>query len=198
MNARPLRLALALVAMTALSACENKPPMQRLPEISFADKRPISLDVGQLEIISEYRSPAHSPNVEHIMPVSPEAAAVRWAKDRVKPMGRSGYARIVIKDGAVTQQKLATDKGLTGLFKEEQAERYDGSLDVAVQILDERHFVVADVVARATRSRTLPEGITINERDRALYEISEAMIKDIDTQMDGLIRSYLARWVITQ
>jgi hypothetical protein len=198
MISRTLRLALALVAMTAVAACENKPPVQRLPEISFADKRPIMLDVGQLEIISEYHSPARAPNVEHIMPVSPEAAAVRWAKDRLKPMGRSGFARVVIKDAAVVQQKLQTDKGFTGLFKEEQAERYDGSLDVAVQILDERHMPVADIVARATRSRTLPEGITINERDRALYEISEAMIKDIDGQMDGLIKSYLARWVMAQ
>lgn len=196
MIARPFRLAVALAAMLAAAGCETKPPMQQLPEISFADKKPIMLDVGQLEIVSEYQSPARAPNIEHLMPVSPEAAAIRWAKDRLKPMGRTGYARVVIKNAAVTETQLKTDKGFTGLFKEEQTQRYDGTLDVAVQVLDARHLPVGDVVARATRSRSVPEGITVNERDRVMFEISEAMIRDVDNQMDGLIKSYLVRWVM--
>lgn len=193
---RPSRVALALACVLALAGCQSKPPVQRLPEISFADKRPFSLDVGQLEIVPEYVSPAKRPNIEHLMPVSPENATVRWAQDRLRPMGRSGYARVVIRDARVIEVPLKTDKSFTGLFKEEQAERYDGSLDVAIQILDERHMPVADVVARATRTRTVPEGVSLNERDRVLYEITESMINDINAQMEQLIPSYLSRWVM--
>ncbi|MGE5515350.1 MAG: hypothetical protein ACM31D_05960 [Bacteroidota bacterium] len=192
---RPSRVAMALLCALTLAACENKPPVQKLPEISFADKRPFMLDVGQLEIVPEYISPGKRPNIEHLMPVSPENATVRWAQDRLRPVGRSGFARVVIKDAKVVEVPLKTDKGFTGMFKQEQEERYDASLDVAIQILDERHMPVADVVARATRTRTVPEGVSLNERDRVLYEISESLIRDIDTQMDGLIRSYLNRWV---
>jgi hypothetical protein len=195
MLVRASRLMLALVAMVALSACETKPPTQKLAEISFANKRPISLNVGQLEIVPEYQSPAARPNVEHLMPTSPEAATVRWAQDRLRPVGRSGSARVLIKDARVVEITLKTDKSFTGMFKEEQAERYDAVLDVAIQILDERHLPVADVLARATRSRTVPEGISLNERDRILHEVTESLIRDIDSQMDGLIRSYLSRWV---
>lgn len=192
---RPSRVAMALLCALTLAACENKPPVQKLPEISFADKRPFMLDVGQLEIVPEYISPGKRPNIEHLMPVSPENATVRWAQDRLRPVGRSGFARVVIKDAKVVEVPLKTDKGFTGMFKQEQEERYDASLDVAIQILDERHMPVADVVARATRTRTVPEGVSLNERDRVLYEISESLIRDIDTQMDGLIRTYLNRWV---
>lgn len=192
---RPSRVVMALACVLALAACENKPPVQRLPEISFADKRPFNLDVGQLEIVPEYVSPAKRPNIEHMMPVSPENATVRWAQDRLRPVGRSGFARVVIKDAKVVEASLKTDKSFTGMFKQEQAERYDGSLDVAIQILDERHMPVADVVARATRTRTVPEGVSLNERDRVLYEISEALISDINTQMEQLIPTYLNRWV---
>ncbi len=192
---RPSRVVMALACALALGACETKPPVQRLPEISFADKRPFMLDVGQLEIVPEYVSPAKRPNIEHLMPVSPENATVRWAQDRLRPVGRTGYARVVIKDARVVEVPLKTDKGFTGMFKEQQAERFDGSLDVAIQILDERHMPIADVVARATRTKTLSEGASLNERDRVLYEITESMIRDIDTQMEGLIRTYLGRWV---
>jgi len=196
MIVRPSRLAVLLAAALALAACDSKPPVQRLPEISFADKPPIVLDVGQLEIVSEFQSPARAPNYEYLMPVSPEAAAIRWAKDRLKPMGRTGFARVIIKDASVVKSDLKTDKGFTGMFKEEQAERYDGKLDVQVQILDARHMPLADVTARATRVRSLAQGVTVNERDKALHEIAELMISDIDSQLDGLIRTYEARWVM--
>jgi len=195
MFVRASRLMVALAALITLAACETKPPVARLAEISFAGKRPIQLDVGQLEIVPEYQSPAKRPHVEHLMPVSPEAATVRWAQDRLRPVGRTGSARVVIKDARVVEVALKTDKSFTGMFKEEQAERYDAVLDVAIQILDERHMPVADVLARATRSRTVPEGVSLNERDRILHDVTESLVRDIDSQMDGLIRSYLGRWV---
>ena len=194
---RHLRLAVAVLATLAVTACQNtKPPMQTLPEISFANLRPFKLNVGQLEIVSDYIPPGRSPNVEHLMPVSPEGAAQRWAQDRLKPMGRDGYARVVIKDARVIEVPLATDKGITGAFKTEQEMRYDAKLDVAVQILDARHMVVGETVASASRSRTVAEGITLNERDRVLYDISESLAKDIDQQMSQLIPNYLSRWLM--
>ncbi|CAA7619778.1 conserved exported hypothetical protein [Candidatus Terasakiella magnetica] len=197
MFARPLRLAAVLLTALAASACQNtKPPMQKLPEISFAHLRPIMLDVGQLEIVSEYTPPGRSPNIEHLMPVSPEGAAQRWAQDRLKPMGKSGFARVIIKDAKVVEVPLAIDKGFTGAFKKEQEARYDAALDVAVQILDARHMVIAEAEATAARSRTVPEGMTLNERDRIQYDISESLARDIDLQMEPLIRNYLGRWII--
>jgi hypothetical protein len=198
MIARPSRVVMAVAAALALAACETKPPVQKLPEISFADKRAISLNVAELEIVPEFQSPGRKPHIEHLMPVSPENATVRWVKDRLRPMGTagSGRARVVIRDAKVVEVPLRTDKGFTGLFKEEQAERYDGSLDVAVEITDARGMTIADVVARASRTKTVPEGVSLNERDRVMHEITETLVRDIDAQMDGLIRTYLARWVM--
>ena len=129
------------------------------------------------------------------MPVSPEGAIQRWAQDRLKPVGRVGSARVVIKDAKVVEVPLAIDKGLAGAFKKEQELRYDAALSVALQILDARGMVQGETVAQATRSRTVAEGITLNERDRALYDISESLARDIDQQMAQLIQSYLGRWV---
>lgn len=196
MNARHFRLVVAVAAALMASACQNaKPPMQRLPEISFANLRPFQLDVGQLEIVSEFVAPGRSPHVEHLMPVSPEGAAQRWAQDRLRPVGRAGSARVVIKDAKVVEVPLAIDKGFSGAFKKEQEIRYDAALAVAVQILDARGMVQGETVAQATRSRTVAEGITLNERDRVLYDISESLAKDIDQQMAQLIQTYLGRWV---
>lgn len=199
MIARSIRLAMAVAATFALGACESvAPQMQRLPEISFAHKQPIQLNIAELRIDPQYQPPGRKPNIEHLMPVSPESAAVRWAQDRLRPMGAagSGAARMIIADARVVEVPLPVEKGLTGLFKEQQAERYEGFLDISIQILDQRNLPIADVVARATRTRSVPQGISLNERDRVLHELTEDMITDIDNQMDGLIRTYMARWVM--
>ena len=185
-----------VLCVLAVAACTQGTAPKPAPVLSFADKAAIQLDVAQLEIRPEYVSPGRSPNIEHIMPLSPEAGVVRWAQDRLKPMGRTGYARVVIQDAKVVEVPLPVEDGFKGMFKKQQSERYDGSLDVAVQILDERHFPIADVVARATRSRSVPEGISLNERDQVLFEITESLVRDVDSQIDGLIRSYLSRWVM--
>ena len=196
MNARHFRLVAAFAVALMASACQNTaPPMQKLPEISFANLRPFQLDVGRLEITSEFVPTGRSPHIEHLMPVSPEGAVQRWAQDRLRPVGRTGTARVVIKDASVVEVPLAIDKGISGAFKKEQEARYDGSLSVAVQILDERGMVQGETVAQATRSRTVAEGITLNQRDRVLYDISESLAKDIDQQMAVLIQNYLGRWV---
>lgn len=195
MTFRLSRLLPALAGALVLAACDAPPVIQKQPEISFADKRPFRLDVGQLEIVPEYVSSGRRPNVEQTMPISPEAATVRWAQDRLRPIGRTGYARVVIKDAKVVEVPLKVEKGLGGMFKEQQAQRYDAALDVAIQVLDERHFPVADVVARATRSHTVSEDATLNERDKVLYDMTDALIHDIDSQMDSLIPTYLGRWL---
>lgn len=196
MSFRFSRLILALAGTLALAACESQPVVQKLPELSFADKRPFQFNVGQLEIVPEYQPTGRKPNVEHLMPLSPENATVRWAQDRLRPMGKSGFARVLIKEAKVVEVPLSTEKGFTGMFKDQQSERYEGSLDVAIQILDERHFPIADVVARANRTNTVAEGATLNERDKVLYELSEGLIRDIDTQMESLVRTYLSRWLM--
>ena len=199
MVSRFVRLGLSTLVLMLVVSCSTKPTVQRLPDLSFADSKPIYLDVGQLEIISQYQPPGKAPNYEHLMPISPEAAAIRWAKDRLRPVGRAGFARVVIKDAAVLKTDLKTDKSIKGMLKDEQAERYDGTLEVMVEILDARHMAIGtDVTSRATRTRTLAEDVTVNERERALYEITESMARDIDTQLDGLIRSYMSKWLVHQ
>lgn len=205
MLSRPLhrrafgRLGFGLLSLMAVSSCSTKPAVQRLPELTFTDKKPIYMDVAQLEIVSQFQPTGRAPNYEHLMPLSPEAAAIRWAKDRLKPVGRTGSVRVVIKDAPVIRTDLKIDTSVKGMFKDEQAERYDGTLEVMVEILDARHLPIGtDVTARATRTRSLAEDVTVNERERALFDITETMARDIDTQLDGLIHSYMSKWVVIQ
>ena len=193
---RKIGAAAAVVAALAVSACEVAPPQQRLPQLTFAHLQPYQIDVGRVEVVNEYQSPMRDPNVEHVMPVSPEAAVKRWVQDRLQPVGTTGAVRVVIRDGSVVEVPLKTDKGVTGLFKEQQAERYDATLALLVQVLDERNLPRAEIIARTQRSRTVPEGTTLNERDRVWFGMVEDMMNDLNGQLEGLIPQYFGQYLI--
>lgn len=184
---------LALGLLLALAACTTNPPTRHLPEMTFSNLQPIQLDVGRIEIVSEYQPPGRAPHIEAEMPVAPDNAVRRWVQDRLRPVGREGTVRVVIRDAQATETPLATSNSL---FTREQAARIDMSVDVAIQVLDERQFVVAEATGRAARSRTTSEGIKLNARDQILYDMVEGMMKRFNDEIDPGIRSSLSSYIV--
>lgn len=182
---RHLILVLALV----LSACTTSAPVQRFPEMTFRNLPPIRLDVGRIEVVSEFRPAAQAPHIEYDMPIAPENAIRRWVQDRLQPVGREGTIRVVIRNAEATSTPLKTDDSFKGYFKKEQAARIEMAVDVAVQWLDERQFVKAEASGRSARSRTTLEGTTLNERDKILYDMVEDLMKGYNGEIEPSIRA---------
>lgn len=193
MRRAPAVLAFAFAALVA--ACQS-PPAPGWPEITFAHRTPIRLDVARVEVVQTYRPPQAAPNVEHLFPITPAAVLRRWAKERLKAAGTSRTARVTIVNAAVIETKLPTHKGLQGLFYSDQAQRYDATLEVRIDILDDGGRALGHVRTVAERSRTVTEGISLNERSRVWFELTEAVVRDFDTEMERTIRRYLADFVL--
>jgi hypothetical protein len=194
MQFRFLAVLTSLLVLTT-TACETAAPPPRLPQMSFAHLTPIKLDVTRIETVSEFQPSFQPPNVEHLFPTSPEMAARRWIQDRVQPTGRGRLARFIIHEASAVETKLKTDKGFGGSFKNEQSERYDLALSATLQILDERHMPVANANARVTRSRTVLEDTSLAKREQIWFEITEAMLKDFDREIEANIRQYMAPYI---
>jgi hypothetical protein len=179
------------LVVLALGACETPAPVQRLPTLTYGHLDRLHLDAAALEVVSEYTSPMKAPNVEHLFPTPPRTALERWAADRLEAVGRRGIARFIIKDARGTATPLAIDKGLTGAFKKEQSVRYEASVEVLLEIVDERGFRKGFSTARVIRTRTLTEGATLNERDKIWLELTEALMNDFNAEMEKNVRQYL-------
>ena len=192
----PLKL-LILGAVALLAACASAPPpMQKLPEMSFTQSPPIAFDVARIEVVSEYSAPAAAPHIEFDMPVSPEKALRAWARDRLKAVGKTGTLRVVVRKASAVETPLATDQSLSGVFKKEQAAQVDLALDVALQMLDERQYVVAEVTGKSLRGRTEPEKQKLNERDKLLYDLTYELVKGLDEELVANMPTAFNKWMV--
>ena len=189
---RPLRsfrrLSVLLPAFV-LAACETPSPKVIFPEITFQHKPPITLDVREVSFEQVYRPPSRPPNVDHLFPVRPAAAAVRWGRDRLRAAGSTGRARYVVREASVVETSLKTKGGLEGMMTVDQSERYDARLVVDVHLnSDERRFL-GTVTVEVVRSRTTAEDLSLNEREKVWFNMTEALMRDFDAELEKAIKS---------
>jgi hypothetical protein len=187
---RPLLLAFALGGV--LAACHTPPPRPTYPDIRFTGETPIRLAVGAVDVRSDYKPTFQSPHVDHLFPVAPARAAENWAHDRLQAGGGAARARFTILDASVIETELPKKEGISAAFTKEASERYDATLAAKLEIVDERGLALRTVTAKVTRSQSVLEGITPNERDQSWYDMTKALAADFDQQMAAQVSANFA------
>lgn len=189
---RPL---LALLFAGLLAACESQVARPQFAEFTYGHLPPINLDVARVEFVDQYRPPLAEPHVEHLFPVSPAAAVERWVSDRIRPMGVQRTLRVYLQDASAVAKPLPSVGGIEAWLTTEQTEEVAGHIAVRAEVVGEGGAVLAYTTADVDRSRTLPEDLTLNERDQLYFELTEAMMNDLDAVFERNIRTYLADYV---
>ena len=179
--------------LLGLPACETPVKAQKFPELTFTHLKPIKLDLAAIEVVVRYRPPLRVPNVDHLFPTPPVKALRRWAADRLQAVGRAGSARFVIEDASAVETALKKKTGVVATFTKQQAYRYDLTVEAALEISDGRRQGRA--TARVTRSRTVPEDTSLNDRDRIWFELTETLMADFNAEIEKNMRTYLSLWL---
>lgn len=197
-------LMVALLAVVALAACTAPEPVPEFPDLRFTQQQPFTFQADEKVILSQFRPSFQPPNVEHLMPVPPERALRTWAEDRLAVSGTGGVpggvgglrtVRFVIHDAAVTEERLDTERGVTGFFTDEQAWRYTAHIDAEVQVMRDRE-VLASARTEGHRSTTIAEKASLNEREAAWYDLVTKLMTDFDQAMSQNIRQYLGEYTV--
>ncbi len=192
-----LKLAGAAVPAAALAGCADAPMPPRFAPISYATYGRFTFEAERLEIAQEYQAPLAPPNVEHLFAQRPDDTLKRWANERLAVTGRGErFARFVIIDARVTETQLPRETGVRATFTNEQAQRYDGRIEVGVELRQLRgNFRDGYATAAATRSRSVAENISLNDRERVWYEMVEQMMNDVNAELDRQIRQNMPRFL---
>jgi hypothetical protein len=119
--------------------------------------------------------------------VRPADAAERWARKRRQAAGAEGVAVVKIVQACVVEVALTRTEGVRGAFTTDQTERYDGVLEVAIEASSRATGRRAMVSSRAQRSRTVTENITLNDREKVWFEMTEALMNDLNASLERQI-----------
>jgi hypothetical protein len=192
---RRLTTVVALILAVILVGCVDAPPVPTYPAITFQHLNPITLNVSEIKIVNEFKPTLEPPHVEHEMPVKIDQSVRTWVKDRLRASGNNGAVAVVtIKDASVVEEILEKQGGIKTLITKDQSELYKFHVLVEVKI-NEISGASGFVTAEATRSKSVPEGITLNQREQTYYDQVEALMRAFDKEMEKNIRGFLGGYI---
>lgn len=191
MNTITRRLLLVGLAALALAACGTTSPMQQVTSLP----PPLAIDVGKIEIVSNFQGSQQPPHVEALFPVPPEQAMRDWAKTRLVAVGHSGVARFTIVDASVIKADLNKDAGLPGIPRAPQTILYDATSAAFLDILDDQGNRKGQASARVQFSRTIWPDASPEAHQQLREGMIAPLMKTFDAEMAANMRTYLSAYL---
>jgi hypothetical protein len=183
---------LSFGAGLTLVSCAPPPEAPEFPDIRFTGEPPLMLQASQVEIRTLYQ-PGDADNA---FPVSPLRAIQNWARDRLRANGQGGPARFTIADATARVQDLPVQGGLTGTFTDQVSQKYDIALDAALELLDTTGVVVRSARVTVSRSATVLQSATANQRARTRYNMVRDMMAEFDSQAQARIGAGFGQYLL--
>lgn len=177
------------------SGCAFDDPGNRYAGLTYEHLPDINLDVGEVQIEQAYKATSEPPNVGHFFPVHPKDAAVRWGQDRLVAKGDRLTFRYIVRNASAVETELEKSTGVTGLLTTDQSERYQVHIVVEMQVLDGRQ-TQATASAEARRSVTVPEDISLNDREKVWYKLTEDTMNDLNDQLEQTIKAAFFPYIV--
>jgi len=177
----------------SLLSCAPPPEAPSFPDIRFTGEPPFMLQASQVEIRTRYQ-PGDADNA---FPVSPLRAIQNWARDRLRASGQGGGpARFTIADATARITDLPLKGGISGTFTDQVSQQYDVAVDAALELLDSTGVALRSARVTVSRSATVLQSASANDRARTRYALVRDMMSDFDRQARARIGGGFGQYLL--
>lgn len=178
-----------------LASCGPPPPLEpKFPDIRFSDEAPLTLQAARIDI----RSLVQPGPDDQDFPVTPLHAMENWARDRLRPSGTGNLARFTIIKASATEKRLPVKGGIRGTFTDQVSQEYDVAVEATLEILNADGMAVRSVHASASRSRSVLQSATPNDRDKIRYALVKELMQGFDRQMEAQVRNNFGLYLLSR
>jgi hypothetical protein len=181
-------LLFAATAVGSLAGCTD--PAKPAPAAALPTGQAWLLLVDRLEVEVAYIAPKAAPNIDHALTPTPTQSAEAWARQKLVARGASApgtVARFIIRRASIVETPLVTPGGLRGLIADDAAFRYEGVLEVDLEIRSATGFRDRQISVRQDASRTLKERATFDARSALWIELTNDLVQQMGRSFDQAI-----------
>lgn len=176
-------LALLMPAMMALSACSttaSEPASMALPELSYAHVVQIPVNVGQVDVVNNYKPGADLRDVSGSFPTPPDMALQNYANNRFKPMGGQDILKIVIDDSHIFHDEEKARGALRRWMGIDSKDIYMAEMKVRVFTISPSGGHSQQVTMTFTGKLEVPESYSIADREAKQLQFVEILMGKVD------------------
>ena len=190
---RPLLLVMCLFAV---GCGRTDSTMYMKPQLDFSGKMPLLFEARGVKVVSTYKSPMRAPNIEHLMPLSPEKAIRGWVEDRIRTVGGGKHRlRVEIRSAAVTEVALPKSQSFLSIFSSGEKVRLDARVNVALQVINKKGAVRGEATVSSWGSQTVDKGASLSERRVVWFELVRDLMRDVDLKLERSAKDHLSAFM---
>ena len=192
-------LLLAAAAAATLAACQSAPIRPAPRSVDFSSFGPIVLNAAKIDFVDASRPAGGVVHVEQRATIPPLETMRRWTAERLQAAGRAGTVRVTVRDASIVEVPLPTTGGVKGYFTNDQAQRYEGRMEVEVTgegPVSGGGTFRGTTKAVATHTTSVPENVTLADREATISEIARRLAEEINARLDAGIRKDLTPMVV--
>jgi hypothetical protein len=170
----------ALVGILALAACSGGGPSGPPPTfepLAYDYLNPIRLNVASIGVEPRVPPPGAGQDVTALDPAPPVAAITRMAQDRLRALGPSGRAVLVISDASIVRR----------------GDAYEGSFAVELDVYTSANVKAAFAEARVSGRRSVTSG---ESTQSALYALTKTLMDQLNIELEYQVRRGMRDWLV--
>ena len=172
------------------------PPARPFPPMTFTGAE-LLFDAASVTITSQFQPSLTPPNVEHLTPVSPEAALRTWASEKLTTTGTgSALVTLTVRDAVLLEEPLEVTDGVRGWFRRDQAAKYTVRLSAALKVT-QANGASSSASASVWRSTTVEEGTDLAELEVVWFRLIEGVVNDFQEALEPEVRAQMAGFLPT-
>jgi|GEM_PF-2434180 len=173
MLSRKSLLMIAVAALMPMAACTTTPKNTTPADLSFQQLQRLDLNVGGVQVINNAGA-SDNPRVQ------PGAALARYANRRLQAVGGEGTLNFVIEQASLSSKEGETAGNWTDAFLLSKPMEYTITMKVGLNLVGRSTRPDVKSAFTLERKKQLPEGSSLQDRDRELNKLIEAMVRDVD------------------
>jgi hypothetical protein len=172
-------------ALLLLGACGG-PELANVAPASFAGRPPIRLNVARIDTVDRAVPTATQ------LAQSPAMAIRNWGAARLQAGGRAGAGQLIIQEASLTREPLATQGGLTSVFRDQPSLKLTLRLTARLEVGAVGNITGGYADVRVERSTTVTDGSSAADQASAEAGLLQDGMTEFDRQFEANIRQYLA------
>ena len=170
-----------------LSACAVSNATDVKKKLTFAPYGLASLNVALIDVVNNYKATDVDGHKEADISPSLEEGVRQLVDERLEAKGNDGALTLTINEASIIEERLPQSEGVQSYFTKQVDKKYNGRVELLLNVNAPKRNLSGEFKIVAERSMTLLEGSTLAERDAVLFNLTEQMLLDVNSEIDNLL-----------
>lgn len=170
-----------------------------IQDINFDNHKSFTIDAARLIVEQKYNTNISYPYIDHLVKQDLVSLVSSWSIARLntETSNNIGNLKVIINEASIKALPISDNNKIEELFMSNASINIEMSLDVNIDLLNEKGNRISYVNIKVFKSQELGGNISLLEKDYKIQEMSRYMMMDFDSLAINKIKEVFNKRILS-